>query len=133
MHTAYLPTLHASPPDVSTDGGPQVWTSLKQVSSDGHQMSLAGGQGQSCGSYIWCPGRGFHVWCPGEVWGWGSHVWCRGGAGLEPGLVGDPHVTITHEAFHLAVQAPCEQTDWQADRHVWKHYLPASPLAGGKL
>ena len=34
-----------------------------------------------------------------------------GGGGLEPGLVGDPHVTVTHEAFHLAVQAPCEQTD----------------------
>ena len=56
-----------------------------------------------------------------------------GGGGLEPGLVGDPHVTITHETFHLAVQAPCEQTNWQADRHVWKYYLPASPLAGGKL
>ena len=71
---------------------------FEQVSSDGHQMSLAGGQGPIS-----------------DVQGGVSMSDVQGrseaGDGLESGLVGDPHVTITHEAFHLAVQAPCEQTD----------------------
>ena len=44
MCTARLPIVHAlvSPPDVSTGGGgPQV-SKFEEVSSDGHQISLAG-------------------------------------------------------------------------------------------
>ena len=52
--TTYLPTIHplVSPPDVSTvgGGGPQVNKS-EQVSSDGHQIPLAG-PGQSGGFHV---------------------------------------------------------------------------------
>ena len=47
MRTAHLPTVtvRAMPPDVSTVKG-VIKDKLEQVSSDGHQMSLAGGQFQ---------------------------------------------------------------------------------------
>ena len=49
MHTARLqPYVLWFPPDVSTSGGcPQV-NKFEQVSSDGHQISLAGSEGVPC-------------------------------------------------------------------------------------
>ena len=34
---------------------------------------------------------------------------------------------------HMGTPPACKQTDTMTDRHDWKHYLPASSLAGGKI
>ena len=75
--------------------GPQI-NKFEKVSSDHHQMSLAGEEGRS----PW-------VWCLGEMW--------------------VPY-HVTYPMMHLMLTTPSQL--W-TDRCLWKHYLPATSIAGG--
>ena len=96
------------PPDVSTGrgcgvGGPQM-NKFEQVSSYGHQMSLAGG-------WAW-PELG--VPC----------LMARGAAAAGRGC------TVKSNASWVMVTSGPPPLLW-TDRHEWKHYLLKTSLAGG--
>ena len=85
---------------------------FEQVSSDGNQMSLAGGDGAPCPVRFYSQAP--KVSCPGLGWGGGlyNEVQC---------IMGNGHMG----------PSPCGETDRLMDRHVWKHYIPVTPVAGG--
>ena len=89
---------------VPVGGGLQVNKS-EQVSSDDHQMSVAG-----VGPLQW--------WAP-DV---NSRGYPRSNVQGEGG-------TLLCDLLHDACDVTAPQ---QNDRHLWKHYLPATSLAGGK-
>ena len=73
----------------------------KQVSNDGHQMSLAGGRGQSWGMS--------HVWCLGGTAG----AWMRGACTVRSNV---SWVMVTWESPY----PPCAQKN----THLWKITFP---------
>ena len=75
--------------------GPQR-SNFEQVSSGGHQMSIARDEG-------------VHVRL-GAGWGWGPVQWGT----MHHGQWSMPPILLT-------------------DRHEWKHYIPATSLAGDKM
>ena len=60
-----------------------------------------------------------------------------GGGGRCPGLMGGtPPCDLSHDACDVPTPTPTPiqplWTEWLVDGHLWKHYLPATSLAGGK-
>ena len=112
MHTTCLPSVCAL---VATSGrGAVQWDPMKkfeQVTSDGHQISLAGG----------------HV--PYLRAAWGSPFPMSGGGQGRRGPIqwGPMH---QGQWSHGDPTPLYRTTDRQTDRHYWKHYLPATLLAG---
>ena len=114
MRTARLPTVRAS---MATRcqyhrGSPQVYN-FEKVSSDGHQMWVAGDRAReyriTCGALVWCPGqsliwevRGRHVWCL-ENWSQGDPmpVTPGGGLGLVYCVMNNGHIGQTETRLKI--------------------------------
>ena len=157
MHTACLETVCASVSVATTRRcsrggvGPQI--KFEQISSDHHQMSLARGgprsdaQGWREGvpyrvTYLmqwWIDLRGVWGMCAprvqilsisssfGKIWQilcW--HPSWRVGAPIS----GKSWIRHCHGAFDVTYPLPM-WIEWLMDRHLWKHYLPATSFASG--
>ena len=98
--------------------GPQM-NKFEQVSSDHHQMSVAGA---GAGPQVWCLREaGPQVWCPG-----------RGGGVRYSGLIWGEGDTLPCDLSLDACNVPTPPSSLWRDRHLWKQYLPATLFAGGK-
>ena len=96
--------------------GPQM-NKFEQISSEDHQMSLAGGQSQAQGCQVWCQLEG----------GWEHGCGQRRFPGLifgGRGLYSEVQCIMSNDHIGTPVNR-------QTNRHKWKHYLLATSSAGG--
>ena len=124
---------------VATTRGQYWWGAGLQVntfdlvSRDDYQLSLAGEGGCSglmsrrgsvegrVGPQVWCLGEGKGMVRGGML---GPQVWCPGGRWYTTMW---PIPWCTWCTYPLSLWR-----EWLIDRHLWKHYLPATLFAVGK-
>ena len=89
--------------------------------------------GGSSSEPVW---KGPQWWPPDATsrgWGWGWEIPCLMSKelGAWAGVWGPVQWGPMHHGY-WSYAPSCRQTDWSTNKHVWKHYLPATLLSGGK-